>query len=253
MELDAHNKLALVTGASGGIGKAIAQTLAKEGAQLALHYRSNHKAAKELVEMLPGQGHFLVQADLSEKDQVDHLKLQLLEQWDHLDILVNNAGVYLPHPLKELNDHDWWKTWNLTMDVNLNHPALLIKKLLPFLEKAKESRIINISSRGAYRGEPGHVAYGAAKAGLNALSQSLAQELATVPIYVYAVAPGFVKTGMTKELLEGKKGEAIRSQSPLKREADATEIAHAVCMLCSKNANYMTGAVIDVNGASYLR
>lgn len=139
------------------------------------------------------------------------------------------------------------------MDINLNHPALLIKKLLPLLQITSNSRIINISSRGAYRGEPGHVAYGAAKAGLNALSQSLAQELASVPIYVYAVAPGFVRTGMTEQILDGPKGASILQQSPLERAAYPSEIAHAVCSLCSEKANYMTGAVIDVNGASYLR
>ena len=253
MQLNIQNKHALITGASGGIGSAIAMNLAKEGAQLALHYSSNRSAVNQLLENLPGQGHFIVQADLSEKDQIDHLKNQLHEQWDHLDILVNNAGVYLPHPMRKMNDQDWWDKWRQTIDINLNHPALLIKKLLPLLEKAQESRIINISSRGAYRGEPGHVAYGAAKAGLNALSQSLAKELAPVPIYVYAVAPGFVRTGMTKEILDGPDGALIRSQSPLNREAHPLEIAHAVVMLCSENANYMTGAVIDVNGASHLR
>lgn len=253
MKLQINKKHALVTGASGGIGAAIAIQLAEEGAQLALHYRSNRKTVEQLLENLPGEGHFPVQADLGDKAQIDFLTNQLLEKWDHLDILVNNAGIYVPHPIREMDEKDWWSIWSRTMDVNLNHPALLIKKLLPFLEKAKESRIINISSRGAYRGEPEHIAYGAAKAGLNSLSQSLAQELATIPIYVYAVAPGFVKTGMTKKLLEGEKGETIRSQSPLKREAHAAEIAHAVCMLCSEKANYMTGAVIDVNGASYLR
>lgn len=139
------------------------------------------------------------------------------------------------------------------MQINLFGVANLCFCAAQQMIQQGNGRIINISSRGAFRGEPEHTAYGASKAGLNQLSQSLAQALAKYNIFVGVVAPGFVETDMTKDILNGKQGEAIKQQSPLGRVARPEEIAKAVLFLSSEGIDYMTGAILDVNGASYLR
>jgi len=177
----------------------------------------------------------------------------IVKQFGSLDIVVNNAGVYIKHPVSTMNFDAWQTAFQKTMEVNLTGPANLCYHAARQMIKQGGGKIINISSRGAFRGEPEYVAYGASKAGLNSLSQSLAKELAPFNIYVGVIAPGFVETDMAKEFLEGPLGEEIRNQSPLKRAAKPEEIAHAVLMFAAEGAEYMTGSIIDVNGASYLR
>ena len=140
-----------------------------------------------------------------------------------------------------------------TIDTNLLGPANLIHAVVPHMIRAGGGRIVNVSSRGAFRGEPDHAAYGASKAGLNSLSQSMAQALAPHGIYVTAVAPGFVDTDMAAPYLGGPGGDAIRAQSPLGRAADPDEIARVVVFLATPGTESATGSIVDVNGASYLR
>ena len=170
-----------------------------------------------------------------------------------IDILVNNAGIYELHPVVVSETVAWLEKWQRTMDVNLLGPACLCHHVATHMAARGSGRIINVTSRGAYRGEPQAPAYGAAKAGLNSLSQSLAQALAPHGVIVTAVAPGWVETDMTTSHLEGGEGDAIRAQSPMGRVASAEEIAEVVLFLAATKAEYIAGAVIDVNGASYLR
>lgn len=250
MTISLAGRRALVTGGGRGIGRAVALVLAAEGAKVAVHYGRDAKAAEAVRRELTGGGHAVLGCDLADPAQAAALADRAAEALDGLDIVVNNAGVYEPHDLHEAG---WLGTWQRTLAVNLTGPALVIAGALPHLEQAKRAHIVNISSRGAYRGEPEAPAYGASKAGLNALSQSLARALAPRHISVVGVAPGWVLTDMTREYLDGPEGEAIRAQSPAGRVATAAEVAAVVALAVSGRADALQGAIIDVNCASYLR
>ncbi len=246
-------KRVLVTGASRGIGRAIALQFAAAGARVAVHYQTNQSAAEATLAELPGTGHTLCAGDVADPDAVSQLVAKTVTDLGGLDILVNNAGIFEAHPVDEVSYEDWQHHWQRTLTVNLTGPANLCWHAVQHMRQSGGGRIVNVSSRGAFRGEPRCPAYGASKAGLNALTQSLAQQLAPLGIFVGAVAPGFVETDMASTVLEGPGGDAVRWQSPLGRVAKPKEVAHAVLFLASAGAEFSTGAIIDVNGASYLR
>lgn len=248
-----ENQVWLITGASRGIGLAIAQMAAEAGAFIALHFNTNQSAANTAKNNLKGSGHALFRANLADLNAVEQLAEQVRSQYGQVDVLVNNAGIYTLHPFETTSFETWKDVWQQTIDINLNGPAHLCFLTAKHMLASGGGKIINISSRGAYRGEAIAPAYGAAKAGLNALTQSLAQALAPHAISVYGVAPGFVRTDMTESILDGPDGDHIKQQSPLNRVARAEEIAATVCFLASENTEYLTGAIVDVNGASYLR
>lgn len=252
-DLDFSGKVVLVTGSSRGIGRAIAQQFAEHGARIAVHYNSNLDAAQETVSSLPGGPHLIIQADSGDAGAVAEMITAIIDEMGTLDIVVNNAGVYEDHPLAAVSYQDWQESWQHTLDTNLIGPANIIYCAAQHMIPKGGGRIVNVSSRGAFRGEPTAPAYGASKAGLNAMSQSLAKYLAPFNIFVGVVAPGFVETDMAEDFLKGPQGEAIRNQSPLGRIAKPEEVAYAVLFLASPGAEFMTGAIIDVNGASYLR
>jgi len=248
-----HNRKVLVTGGSRGIGAAIAEAFAAQGARVAVSYRSNATAAHALVASLHGEGHLALQADIAVPAEAAALVDAAIAALGGLDIVVNNAGVYLSHPIASVSFNDWNMAWRETIDTNLIGPAAICYRAAQHMIRSGGGRIVNVSSRGAFRGEPDGPAYGASKAGLNAMSQSLAVALAPQGIFVGVVAPGFVETDMAAELLGGAQGDAIRAQSPLGRVARPEEVAHAVLFLASDGAEFTTGTIIDVNGASYLR
>lgn len=250
---DLTGRGALVTGASRGIGKAVAEMLAAQGAQVAVHYGMDQQAATKVLEGLEGEGHVMLDADLGDPEQAARLPWRAAQELDNLDIVVNNAGIYVTQDISQLDPEHWRDYWDRTIAVNLSGPAHLLHGAVPHLEAAGGGHIINITSRGAFRGEPEAPAYGASKAGLNSLSQSLAVALAPKNIHVVAIAPGWVLTDMTKDYLEGPGGDAIRHQSPMNRTATADEIAQVVLMVVSGKANALSGGIIDVNCASYLR
>lgn len=244
----------LVTGASRGIGRAIASRFAHLGARLAIHYRTHADDAAEVIAHLPGNGHQSFAADLGHADQRHALIDAVTTSMGVPTILVNNAGLYHLTPLAATEETEWLKAFQTLIDVNLTGPAhlaYLISRAL--IREGRAGRIINIGSRGAFRGEPEAPGYGAAKAGLHALTQSLALALGPHHISVTAVAPGWVETDMAQAHLRGPGGDAIRAQSPLGRVARPDEVAAAVVYLASPDAEYATGAVLDLNGASYLR
>jgi 3-oxoacyl-[acyl-carrier protein] reductase len=178
---------------------------------------------------------------------------EVVNQMGSLDILVNNAGGGADHLIAEATFEQWQTVWKTTLDTNLIGPANISYCVAQHMIKNGGGRIINVSSRGAFRGEPTKPAYGASKAGLNSLSQSLAVALAPYNIFVGAVAPGFVDTELAAEKLNGPDGDSIRNQSPLGRVARPEDVANAVLFLASDGAEFSTGTIIDVNGASYLR
>ncbi len=248
-----RRRAVLVTGASRGIGRAIAMAFAADGDRVAVHHRDSAALAEQLRDSLPGGGHTVVQADLADPDAVRAMVDSAADQLGGLDVLVNNAGLFTAHPIVETDYDQWQRHWRRTLDTNLLGPANACWCAVRHLRERGGGRIINVSSRGAFRGEPDAPAYGASKAGLNALGQSLAVALAPHGIAVATVAPGFVETDMTNEHLKAERGAAIRAQSPFGRVAQPEEIASAVHWLASPAAEWASGTVIDLNGASYLR
>jgi NAD(P)-dependent dehydrogenase (short-subunit alcohol dehydrogenase family) len=242
----------LITGASRGIGRAIAAEFAAAGDRVAVHHRNSGDLADRLVAELPGTGHTVVQADLADPDAVRLMVDQAAAHLGGLDILVNNAGVFTAHPITDVSYQDWQDQWRATLGVNLVGAANVTWCAVQHM-KDRGGRIINVSSRGAYRGEPRSPAYGASKAGLNSFGQSLARALAPYGIAVMSVAPGFVATDMTNEHLKPPRGDEIRAQSPFGRVGEPEEIAAAALYLASDQAVWASGAVLDLNGASYLR
>ena len=243
----------LVTGASRGIGRACAVAFAATGARVAVHYRSGAGAAAETLGLLDGDGHVSLPADLGSPDEVRTLVDGAAEALGGLDVLVNNAGVYVGSPVASCSYAEWRAAWAQTLATNLTGAADAIYCAVPHLRARGGGAIVNVSSRGAFRGEPDHPAYGASKAGLNALGQSMAVALAPYGIRVATVAPGFTETEMAAPYLEGERGDAIRAQSPLGRVATPEEVAAVVVFLASEEAAFTTGTIVDVNGASYLR
>jgi 3-oxoacyl-[acyl-carrier protein] reductase len=247
------SRAVLVTGASRGIGRAIAHAFAEQGDRVAVHWGGSRERAEQVLAELPGAGHVLVQADLADPDAVGAMVDDAATQLGGLDVLVNNAGVFTAHPPLETSYADWQSAWSHTLAVNLLGPANATFRALPHLIAAGGGAVVNVSSRGAFRGEPKNPAYGASKAGLNAFGQSMALALAPHGISVGTVAPGFVQTEMAREVLDGPGGDDVRAQSPYGRVARPEEVASAVLWLASPGARFSTGTIIDVNGASYLR
>jgi 3-oxoacyl-[acyl-carrier protein] reductase len=242
------SRAVLVTGAARGIGRAVAHAFAAAGDRVAVHH---HRSAAPPLADLPGAGHTAVRGDVSRPDEVARFVDAAAAALGGLDVVVNNAGVFFPHPIADVSYPEWQEAWQRTIGTNLLGPANVAWCAVRHMRPG--GRIVNVSSRGAFRGEPKQPAYGASKAGLNAMSQSLAVALAPLGIAVSAVAPGYVETDMAVEVLNSERGDAIRAESPLGRVARAEEVAAAVLWLASSEAEWATGTVLDLNGASYLR
>ena len=243
----------LVTGASRGIGAVVAAAFAAAGDRVAVHCGRSREAADRVRAGLPGHGHTVVQADLTDPDAVRRAVDEAADGLGGLDVLVNNAGVFETHSPLRASYEDWQASWSRTLATNLTAAANATFCAIPHLRARGGGAVVNVSSRGAFRGEPECPAYGASKAGLNAFGQSMAQALAAHGISVGTVAPGFVETDMAREVLTGPRGDEVRAQSPTGRVARPEEVAAAVLWLAAPEAAFSTGTIIDVNGASYLR
>ncbi len=253
LEAGSSGRAVLVTGSSRGIGRAIAQAFAALGDRVAVHYGTNQQAAEATLASLPGDGHAVVQADLADPEEVRRMIDSAAQRLGALHVLVNNAGVFVAHPPLETTYKEWQARWSQTLATNLVGAANATFCAIPHLVAAGGGAVVNVSSRGAFRGEPNCPAYGASKAGMNAFGQSMAVALAPHGITVGTVAPGFVQTEMAREVLAGSGGDDVRNQSPFGRVARPEEVASAVVWLASEGARFSTGTIIDVNGASYLR
>lgn len=252
--VDFTNKTVLVTGSSKGVGAATARLFATAGARVCVHFNGDTAGAKDVLNSLPGAGHTLLQADLSDPKAAKRLVESAHAKLGRLDVLVNNAGIFRPHPVDgSLTFDDWLATFQQTLATNLTGPAAAAYTAIQLMRPRGGGTIVNVGSRGAFRGEAGQVGYGAAKAGLHALSQSLAQAVGADNITVHAIAPGFIETAMARPHLQGAAGDAVRAQSPLNRVATTEEVARAILFLASDEARFTTGAILDLNGASYLR
>jgi 3-oxoacyl-[acyl-carrier protein] reductase len=253
MQISFNQKVVLVTGASRGIGKATAQLFADSGARVIINYHKNRSAAENTLASLPGAGHMIYLADLAILSDLSCMIKDIIKVYGRIDILVNNAGIFEELDMTGISFDEFRDYWEQTIKVNLTGPALLSNLVAREMIQTGGGRIVNVTSRGAFRGEPNAWAYGASKAGLNSAGQSMAKALAKHKIYVYTIAPGFVETDMVASHLSHEKREEIKSQSPMNRIAQPEEIAKAIMMLASEGTEYMTGCILDMNGASYLR
>ncbi len=254
MNLSESGRRVLVSGASRGLGRALARTFAENGDRVAVHYNSRREEAERTRELLPGAGHVLVGGDVSDPAGAARVADEAFAALGGIDVLVNNAAVNLRHPLPTTSYEEWAALWQAHVSVNLlataNLSHLAARRMIT---QGTPGRIVNIGSRGAFRGEPDHPAYGATKAAVHALGQSLAVSLAPYGIGVASVAPGFFDTERVAHRLDGEEGAVIRAQSPFGRVASAEEIAEAVRWLASPLAEWASGTVLDLNGASHLR
>jgi NAD(P)-dependent dehydrogenase (short-subunit alcohol dehydrogenase family) len=218
--------------------------------RVAVHYVRSVDLAEQVLAALPGDGHILTQGDLRDPDQVRAMVDGAAAELGGLDVLVNNAGVFFAHPIDDTDYAEWQRAWRDTLEVNLVGPANVTWCAVRHMPAG--GRIINVGSRGAFRGEPDSPAYGASKAALAAFGQSLAKRLGGRRIAVTTVAPGFVETEMAGPL-DGEHGAALKAQSPFGRIAQPEEIAAAVAYLASPEAEWASGGILDLNGASHLR
>lgn len=247
------DKVVLITGAAQGIGRGAAQQFAEHGARVIVHYNNNREQAEKTLASLEGDSHAIIRADITDAGESRELVEKVIRDYGRLDVLINNAAIFELHPIATIGYDEWLKAWRDTINTNLIGTANVTFCAARRMIEQGGGKIINVSSRGAFRGEPDAPAYGASKAGLNAMSQSLAQALAPHNVFVYAVAPGFVDTERVAWKVHGPDGEAISNQSPLKRVARADEVARTILFLASEGTDFLTGGIVDINGASYLR
>lgn len=240
-----EGKTALVTGASGGIGSAIARALAAQGARLALSGSNSSKLRSFREELNDefGHDHVEITCDLSNTTQVEELVPATLDTFGKLDILVNNAGVTRDNLAMRMKDEEWEQV----MKINLEAAFRLMRAAARPMMKARHGRIIAITSVVGATGNAGQMNYAAAKAGLTGMSKALAQELASRNVTVNCVAPGFIRTAMTEVLPDAQK-EALNARIPMGRMGEGEEIGAAVAFLASDEAAYMTGQTLHVNG-----
>ena len=240
-----EGKTALVTGASGGIGSAIAKALAAQGARLALSGSNGDKlrAFREQLQDEVGGDHVEITCDLSNAQSVEELVPATIDTLGKLDILVNNAGITRDNLAMRMKDDEW----DQVIRINLEAAFRLMRAAARPMMKARHGRIVSITSVVGATGNPGQMNYTAAKAGLTGMSKSLAQELASRGITVNCVAPGFIRTAMT-DALDDKQKEAINARIPAGRMGEGDEIGAAVAYLASDEASYVTGQTLHVNG-----
>ncbi|MED2973358.1 3-oxoacyl-[acyl-carrier-protein] reductase [Fictibacillus sp. B-59209] len=238
-------KTALVTGASRGIGRAIALELAKNGAKVAVNYAGSEAKAQEVVDEIRsmGQDAIAVQANVADSESVSAMVKTVIEKFGALDILVNNAGITRDNLIMRMKEDEW----DAVLDTNLKGVFLCTKAVTRQMMKQRKGRIINISSIVGVTGNPGQANYVAAKAGVIGLTKSTAKELASRNITVNAVAPGFIDTDMTHVLEENVKGEMLKA-IPLARFGSTEDISSLVTFLASDCSSYITGQTIHVDG-----
>ena len=244
--MDSHRKIALVTGAARGIGRAIALDLASQGADIVVNYRSRPDAAEKVAQEVRDMGRhaLVIKADVADESQVKSMVDRVVEEFDGIDILVNNAALHRGGRVQKIVPEDW----DLVMNVALRGAFHCCRHVVPLMVERRWGRIINISSYAGLHGYPGDTAYGSAKAGIIGFTKSLAKEVAKRGITANVVVPGFLKTDMTAPLFNTEERLKLEIERiPMGRSGEPYEIAEVVTFLAFKGS-YVTGAVIMVDG-----
>ena len=239
----------VVTGASRGLGRAIAEEVARGGAKVVVNYSRSKEPAEELVNEISENGGeaIAVQADVSDAEQAQNLIDQAIEEYGRIDVLVNNAGINIDRTLKKLSVDDWDKV----IQVDLNSAFYTVHAVLPHMTEQGGGKIINMSSFVGEAGNIGQANYSAAKAGLLGFTKTAAKELARSGITVNAICPGFIETDMVASIPEDARNKLLKTV-PLGRFGQPEEIARAVCYLV-EDGDYITGQSLDINGGVYIR
>jgi NAD(P)-dependent dehydrogenase (short-subunit alcohol dehydrogenase family) len=251
MKIDFGGRAVLVTGASRGIGAAIARSMAGAGARVAVHYGRGREPAEALAAEL-GQGAEAFGADLSDAQACTGLWAAVEARFGRIDVLVNNAGVAIGSPL-ETSDIQWADDWDATLAVNLRASALLSRAAVAHFQEAGGGRIVTVASRAAFRGDaPDYLAYAASKAGQVALTRSIARAYGRHGITAFVVAPGFTRTEMAQDFIDRYGPEVALRDNALGRFTEPEDVAPTVVFLASGLADHATGTTVDVNAASYV-
>jgi len=252
MNVDLSGMHILVTGASSGIGEAIARELALAGAMVGIHFNKNIERAHSLVREL-GHGAHAFRANLSVPEECSRLFLDVLEKFETIDALVNNAGIIINSPL-DSRAAQWMEDWNTTIMVNLTAAGILCRAAINHFIEHEGGRIINVASRAAFRGDtPEYLAYAASKGGMVAMSRSIARAYGKNNIKSFVIAPGFVRTGMARQFIEQYGESIVMDDIALSRLTEPEDIAPTVVFLASGLMDHATGCTIDINAGSYVR
>ena len=245
-ELRLVEQVALVTGASRGIGAVIAQRLAQDGARVAVNYQASEEAARQVADGIAERGGeaVVMPGDVSKEEDADALVKSVIEQWGRIDILVNNAGITRDRLLLRMTSDDW----DRVLDVNLRGAFLCTKYVMPHLIRRRQGRVVNISSVVGIGGNPGQANYAASKAGLIGFTKAVAREVASRNITVNALAPGFIDTGGMVDQMTEEARKTVLGRIPMERFGSADDVAEAVSFLCGPGSAYITGQVITIDG-----
>jgi len=247
-----YGRTALVTGASRGIGTAIARAYAAAGMRVAVHYGRSESEARLALALLPSEGHVLVQADVADPEAVRRMVMEAAEGLGRLDVLVNNAGIFETTPFDTPDFDDWQAGWKHVLDTNLMSAVNATWAALPIMRGQGGGKVINVASRSAFRAETEAPAYAVSKAGLVNLTRCLARAEAKNGVLSYCIAPGWVETAMARDSVRDLGLEALTADIPLKRIATVEDVAGVALFLASPAADYLTGITIPVTGASWM-
>jgi len=243
--MELKDKVAIVTGATGGIGKAIATLLHEKGATVVICYNKNKEEGKNLQKSLKNS--IAIYLDLNDSKSISNLVSETYKKFGRIDILINNGAYLHQQPFETISENDW----DYTLSVNLKAPFLLCQKVIPYMQKQKYGRIVNISSIGGQWGGNLAVHYAASKAGLISLTKSLAKIYSKDNILTNCIAPGLIDTKMIANEIKTKAGKEKIEKIPIKRIGTPNEVAKTVYFLVSDNASYITGQTINLNGGMY--
>ena len=251
MQIDLKGKRILVTGASRGIGRGIAEQLSESGAEVLIHYNKNKEEAEKVQNSLANLTH-LVQCDLSSINSVKGWIKLLIKKFGKIDSIVNNAGIAISVP-DDADTDQWTDAWLKTMDVNINSMAIICKEFIEHAKENNEGRLINISSRAAFRGDtPDYLAYAASKAAIVSYTRSIARYYGKDGIKAFIIAPGFTRTDMAQDFMDQYGEEYALNDIALNKLTEPKDIAPMVTLLCSGLADHATGCTIDINAGSYV-
>lgn len=251
MNISLSNQRILVTGASRGIGRAIAKQLSESGAEVILHYNKNEDEALKLQQELTNKS-YLAPCDLLDSHQVIGFIPRLIEKYGNITAIINNAGVSIS-AADDLPTNQWVKIWNKTLQINTNSLAILCKEFVEHARLNKNGRIVNISSRAAFRGDTtDYLAYAASKGAIVSLTRSIARYYGKEGIKAFLIAPGFTRTDMANEILESYGESFALNDIALNELTKPEDIAPLITLLCSGLADHATGTSIDINAGSYV-